>query len=357
MRKLASLHRTLVWLTLIATLAAPVLASPVDTTSTETEAAIESGHEASASVSATLAKADAAQADESAAAAQTAAERAESAAAGLENAAAVTEGAADALETTTAIIEQQLEAGETVGGLFRSPAFQVSLVGLLASAVGGIISYFTTNGLKLSTELRGKKTQLLALLSAGVAAGVPAYFGMSQVPGIDGWEGVALALVPTLLAFGEAVGIHETREFARTGMRKPERKRAKAEGRLPVNRLFSPQLDTQLENVIEGVAETALAYALPPPVAALIADSFGPVVLEAAETALKRPLDKAERLELLEARKAAISAGVAEQVEAARPKKPGPKPDEKVKLTRPAAVPSQPHVTPAPSENAQEQEI
>lgn len=256
-----------------------------------------------------------------------------------------------ALDSAITEATGQLTAGGTVGGLFQSPAFLASIFAL----VNAVIVFLTTNSIKLSTLLRGKPTLLLAAVLSAITSGLGVYFGPGGGEGTP--ERIALAVAAALGTLGGAVGIHETSQALKTGMRKPERKRAKAEGRLPINRLFSPELDNQVENVIEGVVETALAYALPPPVAALIADSFGPVVLDAAETALKRPLDKAERLELLEARKAAISAGVAEQVEAARPKKPSPKPDEKVKLTRPGPVSAQPHVTPTLSEDVQEQEI
>ncbi len=105
--------------------------------------------------------------------------------------------------------------------MFSSPAFITTLFGLL----GGLVTFFGTNGLKLSSSwLKGRKTQLVAGLISALTAGVGGYFGLAETTGVNGIEGALLAALSTLGALGIAVGAHEKNRYQETGLRKPERK-------------------------------------------------------------------------------------------------------------------------------------
>ena len=120
----------------------------------------------------------------------------------------------------------QLQSGASAGAVFSSPAFLTVLFGLL----GSLVTYFSTNGLKLSSSwLKGNRTRVLAGLISVVSAGGAAYFGLSEVAGAGTLERVLLASLSALGSFGVAVGAHETRRQAQTGLRKT----ARTSGALP----------------------------------------------------------------------------------------------------------------------------
>lgn len=123
----------------------------------------------------------------------------------------------DALTEAT----DQLAAGGSAGGVFTSKSFITLLFGVLGAAV----TYFSTNGIKLSSEaIRGNRTRIIAALISTVTAGVGGYFGLSEVTGVTGVEGALLAGLSTVSSLLIAVGVHEGKRQAQTGKRHPERK-------------------------------------------------------------------------------------------------------------------------------------
>lgn len=117
--------------------------------------------------------------------------------------------------------QTQLGQGAGVGELFRSPAFLTALLGLL----GALPTFFGTNGLKLSTSwIRGNKTRVLAALLSMITAGLPAYFTVSQVAGVEGPGRIGAAVAAALGALLLAIGKHETDRTRQTGQRHPDRK-------------------------------------------------------------------------------------------------------------------------------------
>lgn len=160
------------------------------------------------------------------------------------------------LETTldNAIAEatEQLSSGAGVDGLFTSPAFIVIIVSLL----GSVVTYFTTNGIKLSTgAIKGRRTQLVAGLISVITAGVGGYFALGDVAGVSGINGALLGALSALSSLRIAIGVHETRRQAQTGARKPDRKNSSGVSDIvnsPVGKLAK-----------EGLVALAIKYALP----------------------------------------------------------------------------------------------
>lgn len=126
-----------------------------------------------------------------------------------------------ALGNAIAEATDQLGSGESAGNVIRSPALLTILYGLL----GSVVTFFGTNGFKLSGNwLRGRKTQLMAAALSVLTAGAGGYFGLSEAAGVTGIEGALLAALAALGSYVVAVGAHERNRYQETGLRKPERK-------------------------------------------------------------------------------------------------------------------------------------
>lgn len=156
------------------------------------------------------------------------------------------------LAAAIAEASRQLGSGGTLESLFTSPAFLTILFGLL----GSVVTYFMTNGIKLSTSwVKGRKTQIVAGLIATLTAGVGGYFGLGEVAGVGGVNGALLAALASLGSFGIAVGAHEGKRQKQAGLRKPERKASSGVSDIvnsPVGQLAK-----------SGLVALAIKYALP----------------------------------------------------------------------------------------------
>lgn len=134
----------------------------------------------------------------------------------------------DLLAQAIAEAQRQLASDPStgIGALLTSAPFV-----MLVFALGGaVVTYFATNGIKLSTHLRGRSTQIVAAVISLLTAGVGGYLGLSEVAGVTGWSGALLGVLTAAGALFVAQGKHEEKRYAETGLRKPERKAAQQRG-------------------------------------------------------------------------------------------------------------------------------
>lgn len=160
----------------------------------------------------------------------------------------------DILATAIAEASRQLGGGASFNDLASNPAFLT----ILFSLFGSVVTYFGTNGIKLTTMIKGRSTQLLAAALSILTAGVGGYFGISEAAGITGLEGAALGALSAAGAFLLALGKHEKERYKETGLRKPERKAIEAE-------IDSSVRDSPVTKLaVSGLKTLAAAHGIPP---------------------------------------------------------------------------------------------
>lgn len=132
---------------------------------------------------------------------------------------------AEDIDAFVTAVTSELNRGTGLGELLTNPAVLTSLFAL----IGGLFTLLLTDAAKLSTTIKGSQTQIMAWFFAAATAGAGGYFGASEVAGLSGWGGALVGVLSTLGAGGLAIGAHERRRYAETGMRKPERQAAKTD--------------------------------------------------------------------------------------------------------------------------------